>query len=432
MVDSVVDAGAVGGGSSPQGERIVGFWGRRKSLFGLLIVNMLLGAVTFGIYRFWARTRLRQYFWNSIEIDGDILEYTGRGLELFIGFLIVIAVLVPLAIGYQFLSLFLQVNAPDLFTVVTFLYFLGFYWLSRYAYFRARRYRLARTVWRGIRGGQDGSAAGYAWLSFGYGILSLITLGWAVPWMTVELQKYEVEHARFGVENFSYEGNGTELLRRWMPCGVVVTLAILSAIVTSVVNWAEIQAFMAAAAQVGDGSDEFLTPPSSQLISMYGVTMALYVLAIPLYIYYRLGAFRYMLNAASLADVGFVAEFSGWRLVGYGLLNFLIVIGLSALVFALFSAFGVLALFAEGEAGTVDPALAVVGIILSFIPIILLIFFLPMIGILFFYYPSIRHIATTLRLTDITSLARIVQSSKDDPRFGEGLAAALDVDVGGF
>jgi len=66
------------------------------------------------------------------------------------------------------------------------------------------------------------------------------------------------------------------------------------------------------------------------------------------------------------------------------------------------------------------------------IPIILLLFFLPMINLLLFYYPVIRHIATTLRLTDISSLERIVQSSRDDPRFGEGLAAALDVDVGGF
>ena len=112
MVDTAISSGAGGIGSDRPSERIVGFWGRRKSLFGILVVNALLGMVTLGIYRFWARTRLRQYFWNSIEIDGDLLEYTGRGLELFIGFLIVVAVLVPLVIAYQVLSVFLQTNVP--------------------------------------------------------------------------------------------------------------------------------------------------------------------------------------------------------------------------------------------------------------------------------------------------------------------------------
>ena len=107
MADTVINPGAAGAGSGAQGARIVGFWGRRGALFGILMMNTLLGFLTLGIYRFWARTRLRQFFWNSIEIDGDVLEYTGRGLELFIGFLIVVAVLVPLAIGYQLLSVFL-------------------------------------------------------------------------------------------------------------------------------------------------------------------------------------------------------------------------------------------------------------------------------------------------------------------------------------
>ncbi|MDH3738773.1 MAG: YjgN family protein, partial [Alphaproteobacteria bacterium] len=158
MADAVISSGTGGGSVGAQGERIVGFWGRRGPLFGILLVNALLGLVTLGIYRFWARTRLRQYFWNSIEIDGDLLEYTGRGLELFIGFLIVVAVLVPLFGGYSVLSTFLQATTPDVFAAVNFLYFITIFWLTRYAYFRARRYRLARTVWRGIRGGQDGSA----------------------------------------------------------------------------------------------------------------------------------------------------------------------------------------------------------------------------------------------------------------------------------
>lgn len=431
MTDTLLSAGAAGGGASPQGERIVGFWGRRGPLFRILLMNSLLGFLTLGIYRFWARTRLRQYFWNSIEIDGDLLEYTGRGLELFIGFLIVVAVLVPLLIGYQFLSVFLQSNAPDIFIAVNFLYFLGIFWLTRYAFFRARRYRLARTVWRGIRGGQDGSAAGYAWLWFGYFVLSVITLGWAVPWMTAELQRYEVEHARFGVENFRYEGTGTQLLRYWIPCGVVLSIIAVSAIVAVAIYWAELQQSFQLFTDFSTDLSGLDEDAGINIFWVYVFAIVAYLILIPAYMYYRISALRFMMNAANLADVGFVAEFSGWRLVGYWLLYFVVVVALGFVVFLISSTFGVMAALSSGGELT-DNGLAVVGIFLSVIPIILLLFFLPMMNLLLFYYPVIRHIATTLRLTDISSLERIVQSSKDDPRFGEGLAAALDLDVGGF
>lgn len=422
MADTVISPGAASAGAGAQGERIVGFWGRRGSLFGILMMNTLLGFLTLGIYRFWARTRLRQYFWNSIEIDGDLLEYTGRGLELFIGFLIVVAVLVPLFIAYQLLSVFLQANAPDVFNAVNFLYFIALFWLTRYAYFRARRYRLARTVWRGIRGGQDGSAAGYAWLWFGYAVLSVITLGWAVPWMTAELQKYEVEHARFGVENFRYEGTGTGLLRAWVPCAALWSLGIVIAIVGAVVDWAGLQQMYSPSVA------EF----SVRAAAFSGLSIIALIVSIPFYFYYRIAALRYMLSSSNLAEVGFVSEFSGWRIVGYGALYFLVVIGLIVVIGSiLFGAIGGMAVLAEtGE--FLEEDLVGVGVVLSFIPILLLFILLPMMNLLLFYYPAIRHIATTLRLTEISSLERIVQSSKDDPRFGEGLAAALDVDVGGF
>lgn len=432
MADTVISPGAASAAPDPRGERIVGFWGRRTSLFSILVVNSLLGIVTLGVYRFWARTRLRRYFWNSIEIDGDLLEYTGRGLELFIGFLIVVAVLVPLAIGYRVLSIFLQANTPDIFNAVNFLYFIALFWLTRYAYFRARRYRLARTLWRGIRGGQDGLAARYAWLWFGYAVLSVITLSWAVPWMTAELQKYEVENARFGVENFRYEGTGTGLLRAWVPCAMLWSLGIVIAIVGTVYNWGELQPFFAVGTDFGAGVVNLGEDMSDRTAAFFGLSILAFVISIPFYFYYRIAALRYLLSSSNLSEVGFVSEFSGWRLVGYWLLYFLVVAGLIlVVVLALFGAIGGMAVLADsGE--FLEEELISAGVALSFIPILLLVFFMPMMNLLLFYYPAIRHIATTLRLTDISSLERIVQSSKDDPRFGEGLAAALDVDVGGF
>ena len=72
----------------PQGEgavcpptRLYGFFSWEKSkLFWLVVWTGALTVVTLGIYRFWARTRLRRYIWSSIMPGGDSFEYTGTGL----------------------------------------------------------------------------------------------------------------------------------------------------------------------------------------------------------------------------------------------------------------------------------------------------------------------------------------------------------------
>ena len=56
----------------------------------------MLLAVTLGIYRFWLATDMRRFLWSNTEIAGDSLEYTGTARELLIGFLIAIAILVPI------------------------------------------------------------------------------------------------------------------------------------------------------------------------------------------------------------------------------------------------------------------------------------------------------------------------------------------------
>ena len=86
---------------APQGEgaacaptRLYGFFSCDNSkLFWLVVWTGALTVVTLGIYRFWARTRLRRYIWSSIMPGGDSFEYTGTGLEKFLGFLIALVFL---------------------------------------------------------------------------------------------------------------------------------------------------------------------------------------------------------------------------------------------------------------------------------------------------------------------------------------------------
>ena len=56
--------------------------------------------VTLGIYRFWLTTDVRRFLWANTEVAGESLEYTGTPLELLLGFLIAIAILIPVYAGF--------------------------------------------------------------------------------------------------------------------------------------------------------------------------------------------------------------------------------------------------------------------------------------------------------------------------------------------
>ncbi len=135
----------------------VEFTGQRGPLFKLLVKNAFFNVVTLWIYRFWAKTWIRRYFWNNIRIDGDPLEYTGLPSELFIGFLIVLGILVPLGLAYEGVLFVLESAPHTAQSAADIAYFLVLFVLIQVAFYRMWRYRLTRTTWRGIRFGLDGS-----------------------------------------------------------------------------------------------------------------------------------------------------------------------------------------------------------------------------------------------------------------------------------
>jgi uncharacterized membrane protein YjgN (DUF898 family) len=76
-------------------DRAVRFTGSWREYLPIAATNVLLTIVTLGVYRFWATARQRRYLWSRTEVIGDRLEWSGTGKEMFIGFLMVMAVLIP-------------------------------------------------------------------------------------------------------------------------------------------------------------------------------------------------------------------------------------------------------------------------------------------------------------------------------------------------
>jgi len=86
------------------------YFGEDGKLFGLYIKTTLLTLITLGIYRFWARTRIRKYIWSATSGDKDSFEYTGTGLEKFLGFLVAIVILAIYLGIVQMLLFFFGLN----------------------------------------------------------------------------------------------------------------------------------------------------------------------------------------------------------------------------------------------------------------------------------------------------------------------------------
>jgi uncharacterized membrane protein YjgN (DUF898 family) len=151
---------AAGYGPAPTLEWHGPTWGLART--GLL--NFFLSMVTLGIYGFWGRTEVRKRIWSSIHLNGEPLAYTGTGKELFLGFLIVFGVILIPLFGLSIAGVVLF--GPGSAGFIQALLIVGLIFLGGVAAYRARRYRLSRTTWRGIRGALEGSSAAFGWSTF--------------------------------------------------------------------------------------------------------------------------------------------------------------------------------------------------------------------------------------------------------------------------
>ena len=151
---------------------------RPSSFLGLSLKNGLLNIVTLTLWRFWGKTEVRRRVWQGIRLNGDAFEYTGRGKELFIGFLLAMLVL-----GLPFLLIVfaIQFLGPMIAPLLILPLYVFIFWLWGYGVFTAYRYMASRTTWRGIRFQLGGSAVNFGWKYLGVLLLSGITLGWYAP-----------------------------------------------------------------------------------------------------------------------------------------------------------------------------------------------------------------------------------------------------------
>ena len=401
-----------------------GFAGSRWRLLWLALRTSALTVLTLGVYRFWMKTRVRRWYWSAVRPGGHPIEYTGDPVEKLLGFLIAVVVLAfylgLVNLGLMFASLAV-LSDPGLPTVLT---TLGLVPMIFYARYRARRYLLARTRWRGIRFGLEPGAVGYAGRAMMHWAITVLTLGILWPRMTFALEKYRTDRTTFGDHRLHQGGCWQMLLPGAIPVWVGVILTGLG-----LMSQASLIAF-----SVG------MTPSDAlwDLLFWEGwdwegwlavlfVGIAAIVLGA---VHYSVRSFRLMADRKTAGDVGLRAAPRLRRVIGIHLLgNAISVLIAGVMLIALGAAVEGIAA-GRGVELLDDPfaALSAPAVVAASAVAYYLVFLAW--GALrhaFVTMPLLRHYATTLAVTGAGALAAVRQAERDEATEAGGFAEALDV-----
>ncbi|MGB0683603.1 MAG: YjgN family protein [Magnetovibrionaceae bacterium] len=401
--EEIAGASRQGAAEPPLGDGVT-YHGRFPDLFVLLFKTGILTLLTIGIYRFWAKTRVRRYLWDSVEIDGSRFEYTGTGKELFVGFLIAVCALVPLVLGLNFLASLLanSVGFPPL----ALLSWVPIGWVILFAAFRLWRYRLSRTSWRGVCfriQGKATSFANYAALQY---LLVPLTLGLYLPWADAKAWRYRIERTSFGSQGLSFEGDPKKILLPWLVAwaffvGGYATIA-----------GPLIELFLGMDSFSGDvlvQVDSLMLEESNLFAGLIGLgVIAAYVYGFLKFRFFLSGIRMNRLQVHSNLKLTTLLVLCGWFLV--------LCLGLFVLTMVVLG---------------VGVGLSSAGLPIQFvIPLVLLVLYVVLLGPLFrgvVLNVMLGAVCKTMTIKNADELSKAAQSGERGPVQGEGLADALDV-----
>ncbi|MBF9034908.1 DUF898 family protein [Rhodobacterales bacterium HKCCE2091] len=394
------------------------FSGDRGDLFLLALKTSALTLVTFGLYRFWAKTRLRRWYWSSVRPGGTPLEYTGTPWEKLTGFLfaiVLLAIVLTLANLVGILTVIdLMETMPEAYMGALVSLPAVIFPLWFFARYRARRYILSRTRWRGIRFGMEPAAWGYAWRACMYWVLNICTLGLTWPLLTFQLEKYLTDRTWFGNARFTQHGS---FLRLYGPL-----LPFLFCVWGGIALWGY---FIYAN---GGGEAAFNAFQLNEVWALIGGLVTIPLAAL-FGIYYRVASIRVMADLKTLGDG---IEFDLYprtrkilKIYFFGWWKTYIAAGfVSNVVFG--AVLGVLWL-----TGNFTPDMAVnppinVAIAIGVLTYLMLMLMAQTFRQTFITYPLVEHIAQSAEIHQPAFLGSIRQRDEDSRGDAGGFADALD------
>jgi uncharacterized membrane protein YjgN (DUF898 family) len=424
-LDATVPAAAAGPPMPVHGA--ARFVGKTGAFLRLLIQGSLLLLVTLGIYRFWLTTDVRRFLWSNTELAGESFEYTGTARELLLGFLFAIAVLVPIYAALFALSLDLGL-VGKLSGMIAFVLLAV---LGQFAIYRARRYRLTRTVYRGVRFHQSGSGWHYAICALFWWMMIALTLGLAYPFAQSRLERFKMSNTFFGNLPGRFEGSGLRLFFRGLLMWLIVVgpFAATLLVVVATVDWPAVVAVIGRAGALNAETGELLeaaTPGLAVKIGfMIGALVWSMLMGLILYPVFQAMVLRWWASGLRFGELSLKsrlrtgAVYGAYaRFLGLSLLFSLLLASLLGMIMGLVSV-----TVSARDAFASQIVQAVVGIVAY----VVLMLGYSVINQVVVRLALWRLVVESLDISGLSALDRVTAEGQPSSAFGEGLADALNV-----
>lgn len=412
----------------------VDFVGDRSALFWLALKTGFFTILTLGFYRFWMKTRLRRWYWSSIRPGGTPMEYMGDPWEKLLGFFIAVVILTFYLGIVNLILMFISFSYFESSTIGYLSSFVGVIPLWFYATYRARRYVLGRTRWRGVRFALEPAAWAYTWRAMLHWALTICTAGILWPRMTFYLEKFRTDRTYFGSARLHQGGKWWMLYRAAVPLLTalaltaiyVLWLAVLDPLVVGAtdLDWTEDLAF-----NIMFG----IAPDLHKPVRLWLLLLIPFVLFYGV-VYYRFTTKQIMANHKTSDGVVFASRLRPLRIsliyiFGTFIAYLILVIGLAIILWAAAGMFGP-QILAPKELGGENPFADLPRYVSFTILAVLYLSVFLFWGVLyntFVTFPLMKHMAITTRLENNAGLAQISQRARDEFAEAEGFAEALDL-----
>jgi uncharacterized membrane protein YjgN (DUF898 family) len=299
--------------------------------------------------------------------------------------------------------------------------------LSQVGTYLARRYRLTRTVFRGLRLRQTGSALGYSIYAAGWWILAALTLGLGYPFTRAALERFKMRNTFFGDLGARFDAKGGWLFLRVFPIWLAVAVPASVTIVSlAQIRWRDVLvampgagSFLARAEAVSPGFTESIT---SAAVSG-AVCLAMIALLVP---WFHAIIIRWWISGIRFGEIATLSHLPARNVYAaylrFAAYVFVFVLAIAVMTIAVFPLIG---LIFDGRKSQISEIVTV----LLFVTI----YFISVFGSIALYHTTValpvwRNVADTIELVgDRSRLERVHAAGEASSPLGEGIADVLNV-----
>lgn len=283
----------------PQPELTLRFTGSAGEYFRIWIVNLCLTLFTLGIFSAWAKVRKKRYFYSHTLLDGTPFQYLGQPIPILKGRLIAVTLF-----GVWYTATHYVTSLLPFVLIAAFI-------LAPWVMVRTAAFNARYSAFRNMTFDFAGTYISAAKVMYGWGIITVVTLGIAFSWWQQRLKKYMVGQTSYGGVGGEFSATGGQFFKTYMIVGLLFSAAVFG-----------VSLMFGIGAAAGDGKS-FM--PVVLLVGIY----AIYVMA---YAYIQARITNLVWNNMQLGSLRFKSSIGVRSLLGLYLTNALAILATAGLL----------------------------------------------------------------------------------------------------